>query len=106
MDEIKRVGLALGAKEETFYGLAGIGDVIVTATSKHSRNRHVGEQVGKGRKLDDVLVEMKMVAEGVIALKKAIGFKERLGLHLPLTEGLYQIMFEGKDVEKVLMSLD
>ncbi|MEK6809965.1 MAG: NAD(P)H-dependent glycerol-3-phosphate dehydrogenase [Nanoarchaeota archaeon] len=106
LDEIKKVGLALGAKEETFYGLAGIGDVIVTATSKHSRNRHVGEQVGKGRKLDDVLAEMKMVAEGVIALKKAIGFKEKLGLHLPLTEGLYKILFDGKDVEEVLMSLD
>ncbi len=105
LEEIKTIGLKLGAKEETFYGLAGIGDVIVTATSKHSRNRHVGEQVGKGRKLDDVLAEMKMVAEGVTAVKKAIGFKEQLGLHLPLIEGLHQILFEGKDVEKVLKNL-
>ena len=105
LEEIKAIGMKMGAKEETFYGLAGIGDVIVTATSKHSRNRHVGEQVGKGRKLDDVLAEMKMVAEGVTAVKKAIGFKEKLGLHLPLTEGLYQILFEGKDAEEVLYKL-
>lgn len=105
LDEIKTIGLHLGAKEETFYGLAGIGDIIVTATSKHSRNRHVGEEVGKGRKLDDVLTEMKMVAEGVTALKKAIGFKEHLELHLPLIEGLHQILFEGKDVDEVLRNL-
>lgn len=102
LEEIKTIGLKMGAKEETFYGLAGMGDVIVTATSKHSRNRHVGEQVGRGRKLDDVLAEMNMVAEGVIAVKKAMRFKEKLGLHLPLTEGLYAILFEGKDVEEVL----
>ncbi len=105
LEEIKAIGLKLGAKEETFHGLAGIGDVIVTATSKHSRNRHVGEQVGKGRKLDDVLAEMKMVAEGVTAVKRAIGFKEKTNLHLPLIEGLHQILFEGKDVEEVLRSL-
>lgn len=106
LEEIKAIGLKMGAEEETFYGLAGIGDVIVTATSKHSRNRHVGEQVGKGRKIDDILAEMKMVAEGVIAVKKAIGFKEKLGLHLPLTEGLYAILFEGKEVGEVLSALD
>lgn len=105
LEEIKTIGLKMGAKEETFYGLTGIGDVIVTATSKHSRNRYVGEQVGKGRKLDEVLAEMKMVAEGVIAVKKAIQLKEKLGLNLPLTEGLYAILFEGKDVEEVLNNL-
>ena len=105
LEEIKTIGLKMGAKEETFYGLAGIGDIIVTATSRHSRNRHVGEQVGKGKKLDEVIAEMKMVAEGVIAVKKAIGFKEKLGLHLPLTEGLYAILFEGKDAEEVLKGL-
>jgi len=105
MAEIKQLGIKLGAKEETFDGLAGIGDVIVTATSKHSRNRYVGEQVGKGRKLDDVLAEMKMVAEGVTAVKKAIGFKEKKNLHLPLIEGLYQILFDGKDVEEILKNL-
>lgn len=105
LEEIKKIGLRLGAKEETFYGLAGLGDVIVTATSKHSRNRHVGEQIGKGRKLDDILAEMKMVAEGVTAVKKAAGFSEKLGLELPLVQGLHGILFEGKDVEEVLSRL-
>ena len=105
LEEIKTIGLKLGAREETFYGLAGMGDVIVTATSKHSRNRYVGEQIGKGRKLDEILAEMKMVAEGVTAVKRAIGFKEKLGLHLPLIEGLHQILFEGKKVEEILKTL-
>ncbi len=105
LEEIKKIGLKLGAKEETFYGLAGLGDVMVTATSRHSRNRYVGEQVGKGRKLDEILAEMRMVAEGVTAVKKAIGFKEKLHLHLPLIEGLHQILFGGKDVEEVLKEL-
>ncbi|MBI2582056.1 NAD(P)-dependent glycerol-3-phosphate dehydrogenase [Candidatus Woesearchaeota archaeon] len=105
LEEIKTIGLKMGAKSETFHGLAGIGDVIVTATSKHSRNRHVGEEVGKGRKLDEVLAEMKMVAEGVTAVKRAIGFKEKLGLHLPLVEGLHTILFEGKDAGEVLANL-
>ncbi len=106
MAEIKQLGLKLGAQEATFDGLAGIGDVIVTATSKHSRNRYVGEQIGKGRKLDEILAEMKMVAEGVTAVKKAISFKEKTNLHLPLIEGLYQILFEGKEVEAVLSNLN
>ncbi len=103
--EIKLIGLKLGAKEETFDGLAGLGDVIVTCTSQHSRNRHVGEQVGKGRKLDEVIAEMQMVAEGVTAVQKAIGFKEKLGLDLPLIQGLYDILFHQKDVEDVLENL-
>ncbi|MEK6899987.1 MAG: NAD(P)H-dependent glycerol-3-phosphate dehydrogenase, partial [Nanoarchaeota archaeon] len=105
LEEIKTLGMRLGAQEETFYGLAGIGDIIVTATSKHSRNRHVGEQVGKGRKLEDVLAEMSMVAEGVTAVKKAIGFKDKLGLHLPLIEGLHDILFNGSKVEEILAKL-
>ncbi len=105
LEEIRKVGVALGGKEETFYDLAGLGDVIVTATSKHSRNRHVGEQVGKGRKLDEVIAEMNMVAEGVTTIKEAIQFKEQLGLELPLIEGIHQILFEGKDVEEVLRNI-
>ena len=105
LEEIKIIYLRMGAKEETFYGFTGIGDIIVTATSKHSRNRYVGEQIGKGKKLDDILAEMKMVAEGITAVKKAAGFSEKLGLELPLIQGLYDILFEGKDVEEVLSRL-
>ncbi|MBI2669376.1 NAD(P)-dependent glycerol-3-phosphate dehydrogenase [Candidatus Woesearchaeota archaeon] len=102
LDEIKQVGLKWGAKEETFHGLAGIGDVIVTCMSKHSRNRHVGEQVGKGRSLDDVLTEMKMIAEGVTTAKYIPLLKERFHLQLPLMTGLYDILFNSKKPQQVL----
>lgn len=103
--EIKEVGLVWGAQEETFYGLAGLGDVIVTCTSKHSRNRYVGEQIGKGKKLNDVITEMKMIAEGVTTIKGAIKLKEKFNLELPLITGMYQILFEEKDPTIVLSSI-
>ena len=102
LEEIQQVGLKWGAKKETFYGLAGMGDMIVTCSSKHSRNRFVGEQIGKGRKLEEVLAEMKMVAEGITTVKEAIKLKEKFGLELPLITGLYDILFNGKNVEAVL----
>lgn len=102
LHEIKQVGLAWGAREETFYGLAGIGDIIVTCSSKHSRNRFVGQEVGKGRKLDEVISEMKMVAEGVTTLKSAIKLKDKFNLELPLISGLYDILFGNKDADEVL----
>ncbi|MEW5897190.1 MAG: NAD(P)H-dependent glycerol-3-phosphate dehydrogenase [Nanoarchaeota archaeon] len=105
LEEIRAIGLKLGAKESTFYGLAGIGDVIVTCTSKHSRNRYVGEQVGKGRKLDEVIAEMSMVAEGVAAVKSVIQLNEKLGTDIPLISGLHDILFAGRDVEEVLREL-
>jgi glycerol-3-phosphate dehydrogenase (NAD(P)+) len=105
LGEIKQVGLAFGGKEETFYGLAGIGDMIVTCTSQHSRNRFVGQEVGKGRKLQEVIDEMKMVAEGVTTLKEAIKLKKQFNLTLPLITGLYEILINGKDVKEVLNSL-
>lgn len=105
LEEIKAIGLKLGAKEGTFYGLAGIGDVIVTCTSKHSRNRHVGEQVGRGKKLDDVIAEMNMVAEGVTAVKSAVQLNQKLRVHVPLISGLHDILFAGKKVEDVLRKL-
>ncbi|MFA6461339.1 MAG: NAD(P)H-dependent glycerol-3-phosphate dehydrogenase [Candidatus Woesearchaeota archaeon] len=103
--EIQQIGLRLGAKKETFYGLAGIGDVIVTCTSVHSRNHHVGEQIGKGRKLNDVLAEMKMVAEGVTTLKQAVSLQKKLGLELPIISGAYKILFEDKPLEEVIKEI-
>lgn len=105
LEEIKEIGLHWGARRETFYGLAGLGDVIVTCSSRHSRNRHVGEQVGKGRPLDEVIAEMKMVAEGVTAVKEAINLKQKFGLELPMITGLYQILFERKDPGLVLREI-
>ena len=102
LEEIRQVGLALGGREETFHGLAGLGDIIVTGLSKHSRNRHVGEEVGKGIPLNEVLGEMKMVAEGVITIRNAIKFKEKLKLELPLTTKLYQILFDNLNPKEII----
>ena len=102
LQEIKTLGLKWGGKTDTFYGLAGIGDIIVTCESKHSRNRHIGEQVGKGRKLADVLAEMKMVAEGVTTVKMVPSLQEKFHLPLPVMMSVYAIMFEGLSVQKAL----
>ena len=105
LEEIKQIGLKWGGKEETFYGLAGMGDIIVTGFSRYSRNRFVGMEVGKGRKLDEVISEMKMVVEGVTTIKEAIKLKKKFGLELPLITGLYEILFEGKDTKEILRDL-
>ncbi len=105
LNEIKEIGLKMGGQKETFSGLAGIGDMIVTCNSQHSRNRYVGQEVGKGRKLDAVIEEMHMVAEGVTTIKNALGLKEKLGLELPLITGIYQILFENKDPLAVLKGI-
>lgn len=105
LSEIRQIGVAWGAQKETFYDVAGMGDLIVTCSSKHSRNRYVGEQIGKGRKLDEVLKEMKMVAEGVTTLREAIQLREKLHLELPLLQGLYGVVFEGKEAKEVLKKL-
>lgn len=102
LEEIRHVGLAWGGREETFHGLAGLGDIIVTGMSKHSRNRHVGEEIGKGRALNVIMSEMNMVAEGITTIKNAIKLKEKLGLELPLITKLYKILFEGEDVKRIL----
>ncbi len=95
--ETTRLGLALGAKRETFFGLAGVGDLVVTCLSKHSRNRFVGEQVGKGKTLQAVLADMVMVAEGVRTTKSTLHLARRHGIEMPITEQVYAVLFEGKD---------
>jgi glycerol-3-phosphate dehydrogenase (NAD(P)+) len=94
--EISRLGIALGARPETFSGLSGLGDLIVTCTSRHSRNRYVGEQIGKGRRLADIVAEMDMVAEGVTTTESARELASRNGVEMPITEQVYQVLFEGK----------
>lgn len=93
--EIMRLGMKLGARKETFFGLSGIGDLIVTCASKHSRNRFVGEQIGKGKNLNIILKEMKMVAEGVATTKSAFNLARKFGIELPITEKVYEILFRG-----------
>ncbi len=100
INEIMRLGLQLKAKKETFFGLSGIGDLIVTCESVHSRNRNVGIQIGKGKKLKTILKEMKMVAEGVATTKSAFELSKKLNIELPITHQVYNILFNDKDPHK------
>jgi glycerol-3-phosphate dehydrogenase (NAD(P)+) len=95
--EIRRLGIALGADEQTFAGIAGLGDLVVTCLSKHSRNRRVGEEIGKGRTLTEVLAGMKMVAEGVWTTESARELARKHNIEMPIVEETYRILFEGKD---------
>ncbi len=94
--EIVRFGEALGAKSETFSGLTGIGDLIVTCASKHSRNRHVGQKLGEGKKLNEILDEMEMVAEGVPTVKAVYELAQKLNVSMPILEGVYKVLYEDK----------
>jgi glycerol-3-phosphate dehydrogenase (NAD(P)+) len=95
--EIARVGVAMGAHIRTFSGLSGIGDLMVTCMSRHSRNRHVGFEIGKGRKLPEILNEMVMVAEGVATTKSAFELAALVGVEVPIIAEVHRILFEGKD---------
>jgi glycerol-3-phosphate dehydrogenase (NAD(P)+) len=95
--EIARVGVAMGAHIRTFSGLSGIGDLMVTCMSRHSRNRHVGVEIGKGRKLADILKEMVMVAEGVDTTRSAYDLARRVGVEVPIVAEVHKILFENKD---------
>lgn len=95
--EMRRLGIALGAEEHTFSGLAGLGDLVVTCGSKHSRNRYVGEQIGLGRKLPDILSMMKMIAEGVSTTESARSLAQLHKIEMPIVEETYKILFEHKD---------
>ncbi len=94
--EIKRLGLAMGAEPSTFSGLAGIGDLVVTAMSRHSRNRYLGEQIGRGLRLEDIEKDMKMVAEGVRTTDSVNTLAVKYRIEMPITEAIYAILFEGK----------
>lgn len=105
INEITRIGVALGAKKETFAGLTGIGDLIVTCLSKHSRNRFVGEQIGKGKTLDQVLSEMVMVAEGVKTTRSTRDMSLKLGIEMPITDAVYSVLFENKSPKQAVYDL-
>lgn len=103
--EIKRLGVELGSKKMTFSGLSGLGDLIVTANSMHSRNRLVGEMIGKGRKLEDIQAEMEMVAEGVATTKSAYELSKLKEVPMPIVEELFKILFENKDPKVAINDL-
>jgi glycerol-3-phosphate dehydrogenase (NAD(P)+) len=103
--EIARVGVAMGAHLRTFSGLSGIGDLMVTCMSRHSRNRHVGMEIGKGRKLSEILDGMVMVAEGVATTESAAQLAHRVGVEVPIIQQVHKILFEGKDPLKACYDL-
>ena len=94
MAEIKRLGVAMGGQESTFFGLSGIGDLIVTCTSMHSRNRRAGIMLGQGKSLD-----------GVNTAQAATQLAKKYNVSMPITEAITGVLFEGKDVGKVVYSL-
>lgn len=93
--EISRLGIALGAHPLTFAGLAGVGDLIVTCTSMHSRNRRAGIAIGRGRTVAEALAEVKMVVEGVRTTRAAYSLAQRCGVEMPITEQIYHVLYEG-----------
>jgi len=103
--EITRLGVAMGAQEATFHGLAGLGDLITTCVSPEGRNRTVGEQLGRGRKLEAILAEMDSVAEGVPTTRAVRELARRYRVQMPITEEVYAVLFEGKDVLRALSDL-
>ncbi|MDZ7260827.1 MAG: NAD(P)H-dependent glycerol-3-phosphate dehydrogenase [candidate division KSB1 bacterium] len=103
--EMVRLGTKMGADPLTFAGLSGMGDLIVTCMSRHSRNRYVGEQVGKGRPLPEVLSEMVMVAEGVKTTQSAYELSKKYQVEMPITEQVYKILFEGKNPRDAMYEL-
>jgi glycerol-3-phosphate dehydrogenase (NAD(P)+) len=103
--EIRRLGIAMGARAQTFGGLSGIGDLVVTCMSPHSRNRHLGEQIGQGKTLDEVLADMDMVAEGVRTTQSIHDLAQRHGLEMPITEAVYKVLFEDERPREIVMEL-
>lgn len=94
--EITRLGLAMGCKRRTFMGLAGVGDLIVTCTSRHSRNNRCGELIGRGKRYEEAQAEIGMVVEGYHALEAAMGIAEKYAVELPITEAVYSIIKRGE----------
>jgi len=103
--EIMRLGHHLGAKQSTFSGLAGIGDLVLTCTGGLSRNRHVGYELGKGKNLDEILSKTQMVAEGIITTLSTYNLSQREGVEMPICDEVYQIIYKEKDPRKAIQDL-
>lgn len=107
LHEMKRMGSAMGASQDTFSGLTGMGDLIVTCTSTHSRNRFVGYNIGRGKTLDEIISGMNMVAEGVKTAISVHQWSVKNGIEMPITEAVYKVLFKNmnpRDAVEVLMT--
>ena len=96
MAEIARLGLAMGAREETLYGLSGIGDLIVTCASMHSRNRRAGILMGQGKSMEEAMKEVNQVVEGVYSAKAALALSRKYNVDMPIVEQMNKVLFEGE----------
>ncbi len=105
LSEITRLGKELGANSFTFWGISGLGDLATTCFSPYSRNRSVGEQIGKGKTLDDIIKDMNMVAEGVETVKSAFKLSRRLNVDMPITKEVYSVLYKGKSPKKAVKDL-
>ena len=105
MSEISRLGVAMGCREQTFGGLAGIGDLIVTATSMHSRNNRCGMLIGQGVPVKEAIKQVGMVVEGVNALPATVKLAEKYGVEMPIVEAAYQVVYEGVAPMSVVQQL-
>lgn len=103
--EIARLGVAMGARFETFCGLTGIGDLIVTCASMHSRNRRAGILIGQGKTMEEAMAEVKMVVEGVYSAKAAMELAEKYQVQLPIIEQVNQVLFAGKAADEAVKDL-
>ena len=105
LPETARLGVALGARKETFAGLAGVGDLIVTCTSMHSRNRRAGILIGQGKDVQTAMQEVGAVVEGYYATKSAYELGKRMGIDMPITEAAYQVLYQGANVQETFLGL-
>lgn len=103
--EMTRLGLAMGAQRDTFAGLAGMGDLVVTCMSQHSRNRHVGERLGKGESWAQISAGFKQAVEGTVTALSAVSLAKKHGVEMPICEEMHAIIYEGKDPRAALKSL-
>lgn len=103
--ELLRLGTAMGGNPTTFYGLSGAGDLIATCFSQHSRNRKVGERLGRGETLEQILAGMQMVAEGIPTAKSAYECARKLGVETPIIDQIYSVLYEGKRPDQALQEL-
>lgn len=103
--EISRLGVAIGAKKDTFSGLTGLGDLVTTCVSPYSRNRFVGEQIGKKKTLKEILSKMDMIAEGVTTVKSVYKLAKKYNISMPITEQVYDVLYKKKNPLKAVNNL-
>ena len=105
LTEIARLGVSMGASKETFAGLAGVGDLIVTCTSMHSRNRRAGILIGQGKGVQEAMKEVGAVVEGYYAAKSAYDLSQKQGIDMPIVRAAYQVLYKGANARDVIHDL-